>query len=412
MGSKGAFMKKRIIALCTALLIFSAALMITGQASGLFDFSGQKQKTVTISQQEYERLSRYAKMDEILQYVEAWYYQEPDVDALIESATRGLLYGLDDPYSFYYNSQEWTDLWADDEGEYAGIGLQLLGNYLDYTVTVTRVFEGTPAQQAGIRKGDLLVRVEDIEVDAYSMQNAVNVMRGKVGEEVEIEIYRNGEYIVFQVPRAIIHVNRIEYTMLEDNVGYIVLYEFAGESQQEFADALAALKQQGATSLVVDLRDNGGGWVDAAIDIADLFLDKQVLVYSQDRYGNKEEYKTKNGKDDIPLVILVNENSASSSEILSGGLQAAGRAEVVGTLTFGKGIIQTVITLSDQTDGFQMTYAQYFLSNDQAVHKIGITPDQTVEMPEDLKSTYFELGDMNDPQLKAAWEAAKAKVSE
>ena len=387
MGSKGAFMKKRIIVLCAALLIFSAALMITGQASGLFDFSGQKQKTVTISQQEYERLSRYAKMDEILQYVEAWYYQEPDVDALIESATRGLLYGLDDPYSFYYNSQEWTDLWADDEGEYAGIGLQLLGNYLDYTVTVTRVFEGTPAQQAGIRKGDLLVRVEDIEVDAYSMQNAVNVMRGKVGEEVEIEIYRNGEYIVFQVPRAIIHVNRIEYTMLEDNVGYIVLYEFAGESQQEFADALAALKQQGATSLVVDLRDNGGGWVDAAIDIADLFLDKQVLVYSQDRYGNKEEYKTKNGKDDIPLVILVNENSASSSEILSGGLQAAGRAEVVGTLTFGKGIIQTVITLSDQTDGFQMTYAQYFLSNDQAVHKIGITPDQTVEMPEDLKST-------------------------
>ena len=403
-------MKKRIIALCAALLIFSAVLMITGQASGLFDFSGQKQKTVTISQQEYERLSRYAKMDEILQYVEAWYYQEPDVDALIESATRGLLYGLDDPYSFYYNSQEWTDLWADDEGEYAGIGLQLLGNYLDYTVTVTRVFEGTPAQQAGIRKGDLLVRVEDIEVDAYSMQNAVNVMRGEVGEEVEIEIYRNGEYIVFQVPRAIIHVNRIEYTMLEDNVGYIVLYEFAGESQQEFADALAALKQQGATSLVVDLRDNGGGWVDAAIDIADLFLDKQVLVYSQDRYGNKEEYKTKNGKDDIPLVILVNENSASSSEILSGGLQAAGRAEVVGTLTFGKGIIQTVITLSDQTDGFQMTYAQYFLSNDQAVHKIGITPDQTVEMPEDLKSTYFELGDMNDPQLKAAWEAAKELV--
>lgn len=400
-------MKKRIIALCAALLIFSAALMITGQASGLFDFTGQKQKTVTISQQEYERLSRYAKMDEILQYVEAWYYQEPDVDALIESATRGLLYGLDDPYSFYYNSQEWTDLWADDEGEYAGIGLQLLGNYLDYTVTVTRVFEGTPAQQAGIRKGDLLVRVEDIEVDAYSMQNAVNVMRGEVGEEVEIEIYRNGEYIVFQVPRAIIHVNRIEYTMLEDNVGYIVLYEFAGESQQEFADALEALKQQGATSLVVDLRDNGGGWVDAAIDIADLFLDKQVLVYSQDRYGNKEEYKTKNGKDDIPLVILVNENSASSSEILSGGLQAAGRAEVVGTLTFGKGIIQTVITLSDQTDGFQMTYAQYFLSNDQAVHKIGITPDQTVEMPEDLKSTYFDLGDMNDPQLKAAWEAAK-----
>ncbi len=403
-------MKKKGLALCAAVILLSAALMISVQAGGIFDFSGKKQKTVTISQTEYDRLSRYAKMDEILQYIEAWYYEEPDVDLLLENATRGLLYGLDDPYSFYYNAEEWATLWDDDEGEYAGVGLQLLGNYLDYSVTITRVFNDTPAQKAGLRKGDLLVRVEDIEVTAYTMQNAVNVMRGEVGQEVEIEVYRDGEYIVFQVPRAIIHINRIEYTMLEDQVGYIVLYEFAGESQQEFADAVTALRKQGATSLVVDLRDNGGGWVDAAIDIADLFLNEQVLVYSQDRYGNREEYKTKAGADDIPLVILVNENSASSSEILSGGLQAAGRAQIVGTLTYGKGIIQTVIGLSDQTDGFQMTYAQYFLSNDQAVHKIGITPDLTVEMPEEFKNAYFELGDLADPQLKAAWEAAKAQT--
>lgn len=403
-------MKKRGFALCAAVILLSAALMISVQAGGIFDFSGKKQKTVTISQTEYDRLSRYAKMDEILQYIEAWYYEEPDVDLLLENATRGLLYGLEDPYSFYYNAEEWATLWDDDEGEYAGVGLQLLGNYLDYSVTITRVFNDTPAQKAGLRKGDLLVRVEDIEVTAYTMQNAVNVMRGEVGQEVEIEVYRDGEYIVFQVPRAIIHINRIEYTMLEDQVGYIVLYEFAGESQQEFADAVAALRKQGAASLVVDLRDNGGGWVDAAIDIADLFLDEQVLVYSQDRYGNREEYKTKAGADDIPLVILVNENSASSSEILSGGLQAAGRAQIVGTLTYGKGIIQTVIGLSDQTDGFQMTYAQYFLSNDQAVHKIGITPDLTVEMPEEFKNAYFELDDLTDPQLKAAWEAAKTQA--
>ena len=403
-------MKKRILAVCLMMALLTGAVIFSGHAAGIFDFTGKNQKTVTISQQEYERLSRYAKMDEILQYIEAWYYEEPDVDALIENATRGLVYGLEDPYAYYYNAEEWSDMWADDEGEYAGIGLQLLGNYQDYTVTVTRVFEGTPAQAAGLRKGDLLVRVEDIEVTAYTMQNAVNVMRGEVGQEVEIEILRGDEYIVFHIPRAIIHVNRIEYTMLEDNVGYIVLYEFAGESQQEFAAALSALKQQGATSLVVDLRDNGGGWVDAALDIADLFLDQQVLMYAQDRYGNKEEYKTQPGKDDIPLVILVNENSASSSEILSGGLQAAGRATLVGTQTYGKGIMQTVIPLSGQEDGFQMTYAQYFLSNDQKVHKIGISPEHVVEMPEEIKNNYFELGDMSDPQLKAAWEAAKELV--
>ena len=402
-------MKKRVLTALAILVVLSLGLMLTGQAAGLFDFT-KKGKTVTISQDEYDRMSRYARMDEILQYVEAWYYQEPDVDALIENATRGLLYGLEDPYSFYYNEDEWKELWEDDEGEYAGIGIQLLGNYLDYSVTVTQVFRDTPAQQAGLRKGDLLVRVEDIEVTAYTMQNAVNVMRGKVGEEVEIEVQRGDEFITFHIPRAQIHVNRIEYTMLDNHVGYILMYEFAGESQKEFSDALAALRAQGAQALVVDLRDNGGGWVDAAISIGDLFLDEGILAYSQDRYGNREDYKTTDGKDDIPLVFLVNENSASASEILSGGLQDLGRATVVGRTTFGKGIVQTVIGLDNDEAGFQMTYAQYFLPSGAEVHKIGITPDVIAEMPEDLKTVYFDLGDLTDPQLKTAWETAQSMI--
>ena len=402
-------MKKRVLTALAILVVLSLGLMLTGQAAGLFDFT-KKGKTVTISQDEYDRMSRYARMDEILQYVEAWYYQEPDVDALIENATRGLLYGLEDPYSFYYNEDEWQELWEDDEGEYAGIGIQLLGNYLDYSVTVTQVFRDTPAQQAGLRKGDLLVRVEDIEVTAYTMQNAVNVMRGKVGEEVEIEVQRGDEFITFRIPRAQIHVNRIEYTMLDNHVGYILMYEFAGESQKEFSDALAALRAQGAQALVVDLRDNGGGWVDAAISIGDLFLDEGILAYSQDRYGNREDYKTTDGKDDIPLVFLVNENSASASEILSGGLQDLGRATVVGQTTFGKGIVQTVIGLDNDEAGFQMTYAQYFLPSGAEVHKIGITPDVIAEMPEDLKTVYFDLGDLTDPQLKTAWETAQSMI--
>ena len=402
-------MKKRLLIFVSVLVLCISVVFISSGHASIFDF-GRKQDTVTISRDEYERLQRYAQMDEILQYIEAWYYEEPDIDVLIENATRGLLYGLEDPYSFYYSAQEWSDYWADDEGEYGGIGIQLLGNYLDYTVTVTQVFRDTPAQAAGVRKGDLLVRVEDIEVNAYTMQDAVNLMRGTVDEIVEIEVLRGTEYITFQVPRAIIHVNRVEYAMLEDQVGYIKLYEFAGESQKEFAAALTELRAQGAESLVVDLRDNGGGWVDAAIDIADLFLDKELLVYSMDRYGTRDEegYSTKDGKDDIPLVILVNENSASSSEILSGGLQALGRAKIVGVQSFGKGIIQTVIPLNSNTEGFQFTFAQYYLPNDQAVHKIGITPDVIAEMPEELKCVYYDLGDMTDPQLQKAWEEAKA----
>ena len=400
-------MKKKIIALCAVLALLSGTLFVTGHATGFFDFFNQKKETVTISQEEYDRLSRFSKMDTILQYVEAWYYEEPDVDALIENATRGLLYGLGDPYSFYYNEDEWKEMWEDDEGEYAGVGMELLGNALDYSVTITRVFRDTPAERAGIHKGDILVRVEDIEVDFYSMQNAVNVMRGTVNEIVEIEVLRGGEYITFQVPRAIIHINRVEYTMLEDQVGYILLYQFAGDSEKEFAEALQALKAQGAKSLVVDLRDNGGGWVQAAVDIADLFLDDGLLMYSEDRYGTREEYPMKAGSDDIPLVFLVNGNSASASEILSGGMHDRGRATVVGTQSYGKGIMQVVIDLDDNKDGFQMTYSQYFLPSGEKVHKIGITPDIISEMPEELQSTLFELGDLNDPQLKDAWEAAK-----
>ena len=400
-------MKRRNMILCLVLAVLLAVAAVSAHASGFFDFSSRQKDTVTISREEYERLQRFSKMDTILQYVEEWYYQEPDIDALLENATRGLLYGLDDPYSFYYNEEEWADMWQDDVGEYAGVGLELLGNAEDYTVTVARVFRDTPSERAGIKKGDILVRVDDIEVNFYSMQSAVNVMRGEVNAPVEIEVLRGDEYLTFQVKRDIIHINRVEYTMLEDQVGYIMLYQFAGESDQEVANALRDLKQQGATALILDLRDNGGGWVDHAVGIADLFMDESMLVYSEDRYGNREEFKTAAGKDDIPLVFLVNGNSASASEILSVGMQDAGRAKLVGTLTYGKGIIQTVIGLDGDKDGFQMTYAQYYLPSGIPVHKIGITPDVISEMPEELANQSFALGDMADPQLRDAWNTVR-----
>ncbi len=406
-------MKKRTMAIVAAALLLCAVLSITLNALASNQGLRRASDTVTITREEYNRLQRYAKLDEIMQYIEAYYYIEPDTDAMLEMATRGLLYGLEDPYTFYYSDTEWSELWEDDEGEYAGIGIQLLGNYLDYSVTVTRVFRDTPAERAGVLKGDLLVRVADIQVDAYSMQNAVNVMRGTVDEVVEVEVVRNGENIVFKIPRAIIKVNRIEYMMLENDIGYICLYEFAGDCATAFEKALKELREDGAKALVVDLRDNGGGWVDDAVSIADLFLDKELLAYSEDRAKTREEYYTADGKDDVPLVLLVNENSASSSEILSGGLQDLKRATVVGVTTYGKGVIQYVVELTGEpTDGFQFTFAQYFTPGGAQVHKIGITPDVLAEMPEDLKTVYFKLGDMTDPQLKAAWETALSLIAE
>ncbi len=408
-------MKKRGWTILLTVATLMCLVTFTAHASGLMDFFRGQDETVTISREEYERLKQYEKLDQVKQYVDMWYYQEPDQEKMLEGAVQGLLMSLEDPYSFYYNPEDWSTLWEDDQGEYAGIGLNLLGSYLDYSVTIIRVFDDTPAQKAGVRKGDLLVRVEDIEVDAYSMQEAVDVMRGKVGEEVEIEVLRGTEYLTFTMPRAIIHINRVESCMLENNVGYIALYEFAGDCQTEFGNALTALQQQGARSLVVDLRDNPGGWVDGAVEIADLFMDRGMLAYSLDRYGAKDPMNTKDGKTDIPVVFLVNENSASASEILAGGMHDQGLATLVGVKTFGKGVIQSVIPLDGMNiqaskDGFQMTIAQYYFPSGDAIHKVGIEPDVVVEMPEELVSEYFELGDMKDPQLKVAWEEAVKRI--
>ena len=399
-------MKKTTLIL-TVVLVLTLCFAATGGASSLFDLFNQKDEdTVTISRKEYDNLKKYEKLEEIYQYITQMYYQEPDKDKMMEFAIQGMLSSLDDPYTFYYNPDDWAAMKEDDEGTYVGIGCQLLGNYQENTVTITRVFRDTPAEKAGILRGDVLVRVDDIMVDASSMQEAVNVMRGALGESVEVEVMRGGENIVFTIIRAENHINREEHMMLENNVGYIVLYEFQGDCAQMVSKAVDELVSAGATSLILDLRDNGGGWVSSAVSIADIFLDKQLLVYSLDRFGYRDESWTSEGKVDLPLIVLVNEYSASSSEILAGGLQNAGRATVMGTQSYGKGIIQYVITLDGDKDGFQFTVAQYYLPDGTVVHKVGITPDIEVKIPEDADIAYLQTGDLADPQLKAAWEEA------
>ena len=397
-------MKKRLF-ICLLVLTLLTGVAFAFSASGE---SLRRRSTVTIDKAEYDRLKRYEKLDEVLQYVQAYYYKDPDVDAMLDTAIQGLLAGLADPYTFYYDEENWKSMWDDEEGEYTGIGIQLLGNYTDQSVKITRVFRDTPAQAVGMRKNDVLVRVEDIDVTTETMQAAVNTMRGEVGGTVQVEVLRGEEYITFDITRAAIHLNNVDYTMLDNDVGYVVLYQFATDALiNDFTKAMDALEAEGAKSIILDLRDNPGGWVDDAVNVADRFLDKKLVVYTNTRYEKHvDERYTKSGADDIPLVVLVNANSASSSEILSGALKDYGRATIVGTQTFGKGIMQYVLGLSDNVTGMQLTYCEYFTPKGNSVHGVGITPDIIVEMPEEMDYADLELGDMNDPQLAAAWDEA------
>ena len=395
-------MKKRF------LLMLLAALLLT---SAIFAYSAvgeTRRSTITIDREEYDRLQKYQKLDEVMQYIKAYYYKEPDADKMLDYAVQGMLAALGDPYTFYYDAKSWSDMWAEEEGEYTGIGIQLLGNYTDQTVKITRVFRDTPAEAVGMRKNDILIRVDDIEVTTETMDAAVNTMRGEVGGTVQVEVLRGEEHVTFDITRSAIHINNVDYLMMENNVGYVVLYQFSTDTLvNDFNAAMNALEKQGATSIILDLRDNPGGWVDDAVKVADRFLDSKLVVYSKMRFSSETDPQyTRSGSDKIPLVVLVNENSASSSEILTGALQDHNRATVIGTQTFGKGIMQYVLGLSDNKTGIQLTYCEYFTPKGRQVHQVGITPDIVVEMPEDMDYASLELGDMNDPQLQAAWDEA------
>lgn len=399
--------KKRFKLMCLTLMVL---LLLTGCAllpTTISDLATGMDDTVTIRRAEYDRLQRYAELDEIWQIVEQYYYQEPDTQAMLDGAEMGLLYGLGDPYTYYYTPDQYAQLWADDEGEYAGIGIQIMGNYATGLCTISRVFLDSPALDAGLRKGDVLTRVEDIDVVTTTLQDAVNIMRGEPGTPVNVQVQRGDQLLDFVVDRAVVHVNWVNSCMLDGDVGYISLYEFSGDCSPSFAVHLDNLMSQGAKALVIDLRDNPGGWVDDAQKVADMFLEEGNVASLVYRDGTTELYTTTtDGKENpIPLVVLVNEYSASASEILAGALQDRGRATIVGTQTFGKGVVQYVLPVGTRGAGMQLTVAQYYTPNGNEVHKVGITPDIEATLPEG-DTTMYDIGDLDDAQLKKAYEVA------
>ena len=393
--------------MCLTLMVL---LLLTGCAllpTTISDLATGMDDPVPISRAEYDRLQRYAELDEIWQIVEQYYYQEPDTQAMLDGAEMGLLYGLGDPYTYYYTPDQYAQLWADDEGEYAGIGIQIMGNYATGLCTISRVFLDSPALDAGLRKGDVLTRVEDIDVVTTTLQDAVNIMRGEPGTPVNVQVQRGDQLLDFVVDRAVVHVNWVNSCMLDGDVGYISLYEFSGDCSPSFAVHLDNLMSQGAKALVIDLRDNPGGWVDDAQKVADMFLEEGNVASLVYRDGTTELYTTTtDGKENpIPLVVLVNEYSASASEILAGALQDRGRATIVGTQTFGKGVVQYVLPVGTRGAGMQLTVAQYYTPNGNEVHKVGITPDIEATLPEG-DTTMYDIGDLDDAQLKKAYEVA------
>ncbi len=335
-----------------------------------------------ITRDKFTRLKEYNKLDDVRQTLENYYIEEPKTDEMMTGAIKGMVASIGDPYTYYFTPDEYKDFMERTQGSYAGVGMWVTIDETDNQITIIKTFEGSPAFESGIIAGDKIVKVDDTDVDGSSMDKAVAMMRGKPGTEVRVTILRDGQKKEYTLKRAVIEIPDLEYRMIDDNIGYIWLYQFDEKSDQNFAAAIDDLKKQGMEGLILDLRGNPGGLLDSCVNIADMLLPEGLITYREDRLGNRQDYKSKSSHLNLPLVVLVDENSASASEVLSGAIQDYGVGTIIGKTTYGKGVVQTLKPFQDGS-ALKFTNSKYFTPKGRDIHKKGVVPDIEVDMTEE-----------------------------
>ncbi len=337
------------------------------------------------------------------------YIGEIDDEAMVESAIKGYVSGLGDEYTTYYTKEEMEDLMEETEGNYVGIGIYISAYKESNEIVIIKPMEGSPAEEAGLLPGDIITKVDGVEYNGDTIDEMTNKIKGPEGTKVKVEIKRNGQTQEIEVERRKILISHIDSKIIEDNIGYISISDFEGGCAQEFEENYKNLEEQGIESLIIDIRNNGGGLVDEAIAILELITDKgSTLLITTDK--NEAEEVTKSEKDPIinmPIVLLVNEYSASASEIMAGALKDNNKATLVGTTTYGKGVIQKVYPLTDGS-GLKMTTNEYFTPNHNKINKIGIDPDEEIDLPEEVKYK-TDITEEEDTQLQKAIEILKSE---
>lgn len=341
------------------------------------------------------------KLEALEEVIDKYYYKDEDIDIeeMTEGMYSGLVASLGDPYSVYYTAEEWKNMMADTEGIYYGIGAYLQLDTATGLAKINGVIADTPAEEAGLRENDIIYQVDGEMIQGLELSEIVSRIKGEEGTTVHLTVVREGEadYLEIDVERRKIESPTVKYEMYDNGVGYIQITEFDEVTTDQFTEALAVVKGSGAKGLILDLRSNPGGSLPVVVDIARSILPKGLIVYTEDKYGKRDEYTCDGKKElDIPMVVLINGNSASASEILAGAIKDYDKGTLIGTTTFGKGIVQRVLPLTDGT-ALKLTISSYYTPKGNNIHGIGIDPDIECEFDSEA---YYERG--VDNQLERA----------
>jgi carboxyl-terminal processing protease len=353
-------------------------------------------------------MSNTVKIRQIEEMLDTYYVEDYDKELAEELMYTGLVAGVGDPYTYYLSADSLAEQVEKNSGHFVGIGVEIYAGDDGYIV-VSSVTPGGPAEAAGILAEDKITEVDGESITGKTAADVSALVKGEEGTDVTLTIFREstGEVLEKTVTRQDIQVQTVSWRMMDDNIGYISITNFRENTHNQFKEALDTLEAEGMEKLVLDLRNNTGGLVKSAHEIGEELLPEGIMVYTMDKEGNREDTLCDDVYNDVPMVVLVNGNSASAAEILAGAIQDTGRGELIGTTTFGKGLVQRLFTLPDGS-GLNVTIQKYYTPNGTSIHGVGITPDYEVELPEEY-AQQTNIPAEADTQLQKAVEVLSEK---
>lgn len=350
------------------------------------------------------------KLSAIMDLLDIYYVEELDTDTMNETALAGLVAGVGDPYTTYFTKEQYSSYLESTDGSFSGIGVEVTTDTETGGHLVIAPIVGSPAFNSGILPQDYIVKVNDEDVTSLFIDEVVSKIRGKIGDSVKVTVYRKStnEYLDFDIVRATIEVSSISSKIVDQNIGYINLSQFNENTFSQFKSSYEELVASNVKGLVIDVRNNPGGLVSAVKDIADYILPEGIIVYTINKNGKRVDYVSDANAIDLPIVLLINESSASCSEILAGAFKDMDYATLVGTKTFGKGVVQGLFELNDGS-GIKITLEKYYTPNGISIHGIGVEPDYLVELPEEFRYSLV-VDESDDTQLQKALEVLKEQI--